>query len=239
MTQFLTQNSRLPPYMIFPRFLMDKANLNEAAKILYTILLDRARLSIKNEGWTDEYGHVFIFFPIKSLAEVMNKSEMSIKTGLNTLEKDELIFRKRQGAGFPNRIYVKIPSEYLAQTDENLSGRQTENNQTEGKETVCQRERKLSGSNIEKSNNEKLNKESKEERIAYGFYQNVFMDAEERNALEKDVPNYQEYIEKLSNYMVSSGKQYLNHAATIRSWALRDQVAPVKRNYECRKEESL
>ena len=239
MTQFLTQNSRLPPYMMFPRFLMDKVNLNETAKILYVVLLDRARLSIKNEGWIDEYGHVFIFFPIKSLAEVMNKSEMSIKTGLHTLEIEGLILRKRQGAGFPNRIYVKIPSEYLAQTDENLSDGQTEDYMTDGQETVCQRERKLSGSNIKKSNNKKLNNESKEERIAYGFYKNVFMDEEERGALEKDVPNYQEYIEKLSNYMVSSGKKYSNHVATIRSWALRDQVVLVKRNYDCREEESL
>lgn len=63
MTQFLTQSSPIPPYMAFPRFLLDKDGLNETAKILYTILLDRARLSQKNDGWTDEQGHVFIFFP--------------------------------------------------------------------------------------------------------------------------------------------------------------------------------
>ena len=50
---------------------------------------------------------------------------------------------------------------------------------------------------------------------------------------------YQEYIEKLSSYMASSGKQYSNHAATIRSWALRDHPAPVKRTYECKEDESL
>ena len=54
MTQFLTQSSPIPPYMAFPRFLLDKDGLNETAKILYTILLDRARLSQKNDGWTDE-----------------------------------------------------------------------------------------------------------------------------------------------------------------------------------------
>ena len=86
MTQFLTQSSPIPPYMAFPRFLLDKDGLNETAKILYTILLDRARLSQKNDGWTDEQGHVFIFFPIKSLAETMHKSEMSVKTALNALE---------------------------------------------------------------------------------------------------------------------------------------------------------
>ena len=47
MTQFLTQDGPIPPYMAFPRFLLDKDGLNETAKILYTILLDRARLSQK------------------------------------------------------------------------------------------------------------------------------------------------------------------------------------------------
>ena len=75
MTQFLVADSQLPPYMAFPRFLLDNAKLSETAKILYTVLLDRARLSLKNDGWTDEQGHVFIFFPIKALAETIHKSE--------------------------------------------------------------------------------------------------------------------------------------------------------------------
>lgn len=32
MTQFLTQSSPIPPYMAFPRFLLDKDGLNETAK---------------------------------------------------------------------------------------------------------------------------------------------------------------------------------------------------------------
>lgn len=148
MTQFLTQSSPIPPYMAFPRFLLDKDGLNETAKILYTILLDRARLSQKNDGWTDEQGHVFIFFPIKSLAETMHKSEMSVKTALNALEKENLIARKRQGAGFPNRIYVKYPPEALNQTDRIFSVKQTENCPTDGQKTVSVTDRKLSSNGI-------------------------------------------------------------------------------------------
>lgn len=239
MTRFLTPDSLLPPYMAFPRFLLDKVDLSETAKILYTILLDRARLSLKNDGWADEQGHVFIFFPIKSLAETMHKSEMSIKTALNTLEKEELIFRKRQGVGMPNRIYVKIPPEFLVQTDRNLSVRQTENCPTDGKKTVSMTDRKLSGSNKEKNNIKKVNTGSKDKCTAYGSYQNVFLSDEDLAALQKDIPRYQEYIEKLSSYMASSGKQYPNHAATIRSWVLRDNPAPVRRSYECKEDESL
>ncbi len=239
MTQFLTQDSLIPPYMAFPRFLLDKEELSETAKILYTILLDRARLSQKNDGWTDEEGHVFILFPIKNLAETMHKSEMSMKTALAALEKENLIVRKRQGAGFPNRIYVKYPPEYLTQTDRNLSVRQTENCLADRKKTVPVTDRKLSSSNKEKNNIKRTNSESKDNRTAHGSYQNVFLTTEELSALQSEVLHYQEYIEKLSRYMASSGKQYANHAATIRSWASQDHPAPAKRTYECKEDESL
>lgn len=239
MTQFLTQDSLIPPYMAFPRFLLDKEGLSETAKILYTILLDRTGLSQKNDGWTDEQGHVFILFPIKNLAEVMHKSEMSIKTALTALEKESLIVRKRQGAGFPNRIYVRVPPETLVQTDRNLSVRQMENCPTDRKKSVSVTDRKLSSSNKEKNNIKRTNSESKDNCTAYGSYQNVFLTMEELSTLQSEVPHYQEYIEKLSRYMTSSGKQYASHAATIRSWALQDHPAPVKRTYECKEDESL
>ena len=98
MTDFLTADTNLPSYMMFPRFPLDM-EINETAKMLYIILLDRARLSQKNEGWSDIDGHVFIYFTIEALAEVLHKSQMTIKTALAVLEKQELIFRKRQGPG--------------------------------------------------------------------------------------------------------------------------------------------
>ena len=126
MTEFLTPDTNLPPYMVFPRFLLDM-ELNETTKLLYMVLLDRARLSLKNEGWTDESGHVFLYFTIESMAEVLHKSQMTIKTSLAALEKQDLIIRKRQGAGHPNRIYMKFPEKAFCQTDSILSVRQTEN----------------------------------------------------------------------------------------------------------------
>ena len=126
MTEFLTENTSLPPYMVFPRFLLDM-ELNETTKLLYMVLLDRARLSLKNEGWTDTSGHVFLYFTIEAMAEVLHKSQMTIKTSLTALEKQDLIIRKRQGPGHPNRIYVKFPAGAFCQTDRILSLRQIEN----------------------------------------------------------------------------------------------------------------
>lgn len=261
-TQFLTQDSQIPPYMAFPRFLLDKDGLNETSKILYIILLDRARLSQKNSGWTDERGYVFIFFTIKDLAETMHKGETSIKTALAALEKENLIFRKRQGTGSPNRIYVKYQPEHLAQTGSKVSMRQAENCPIEGRKTALVEDGKLSvrqpescprdslnsalvtdrfqpTNNKEKNNINRTNSGSKDTPIAYGAYKNVFLNMEELISLKREVPHYQEYIERLSNYMASTGKNYANHAATIRSWALRDYPAPVKRTYVCKEDESL
>jgi hypothetical protein len=140
MTLFLTPDSPMAPYMAFPRFLMD-SELNETAKILYTVLLDRARLSINRPGWTDQDGHVFIYFPIKKLAQTLHKSEMTIKNALAALEQENLILRVRQSMGQPNRIYV------LCHRDKKLSTEQTENCPPDGKKTVPHTDRILSTSN--------------------------------------------------------------------------------------------
>ena len=58
---------------------------------------------------------------------------------------------------------------------------------------------------------------------AFGRYQNVFLSAGELSELQADFPTvWQEYIERLSEYMASTGKTYKNHAATIRRWVAED-----------------
>lgn len=64
------------------------------------------------------------------------------------------------------------------------------------------------------------------------------MTSEEMELLRKDIPQLEVYIEKLSNYMASTGKTYKSHAATIRSWAMRD-YPELDRHYDCEEGESL
>ena len=215
MTDFLTADTNLPSYMMFPRFLLDM-EINETAKMLYIILLDRARLSQKNEGWSDINGHVFIYFTIEALADVLHKSQMTVKTALAVLEKQELIFRKRQGPGQPNRIYVKLPKETIHYTDRKLSGNKKA---------------------IKKNNLEKRG--SKEPLSPYGKFQNVFLSEKELEDIRQTIPDWKDYIERLSGYMASTGKQYQNHAATIISWARQDHPASRQRNYESEEYETL
>ena len=70
-------------------------------------------------------------------------------------------------------------------------------------------------------------------RAVYGRYQNVFLSGAELSELQADFPTvWQEYIERLSEYMASTGKQYRNHAATIRRWIADDRrkAAPPARD---------
>lgn len=248
LTQFLMKNTPLPPYVVFPKFLLDMQQLNETAKILYVLLLDRARLSQKNKGWTNEDGYVYIFYTIKELAENMHKGETTIKTALRALEQAGLILRKRQGLNLANIIYVKVLPMYHGDMDRGLSMEQTEicptdrqksvveqteNHLTDGQKTSLLTDGKLSISNKEMNNVKKDKEWSKGDYPAYGEYKNVFLTDEALKKLQKEVPLWKEYIEKLSCYMKSTGKTYVDHAATIKSWSMRDNLEPVKRSHYC------
>ena len=93
MTQFLTCNSYIPPYMAYPKFLL-KLNISETAKLVYMLLLDRARLSMKNGDWQDEMGRVFVLYTIPNLAKDIGKGETTVKKALNQLVRHDLIYKE-------------------------------------------------------------------------------------------------------------------------------------------------
>ena len=78
----------------------------------------------------------------------------------------------------------------------------------------------------------------------YGRYQNVFLTDEELADLQVSFPAvWEQYIEKLSEYMASTGKRYQSHAATIRRWAGEDAkktVTPSRnRDYSVKEDETV
>ena len=119
----LKPDGAMPVYLMYPRFLLE-LEINDTAKMVYLLLYDRARLSMQN-GWLDEDGRVYVYYTEEHLAEALHRTEATIRTAMNTLEHHGLIHRKRQGAGRPNRIYVRIPKD--AQTyDRKFDTHQTE-----------------------------------------------------------------------------------------------------------------
>lgn len=82
-------------------------NMTGAAKLLYMILLDRRCLSeLNGDAWRDEYGVVFIFFTIEEIMKLMHLGNKKINKMLKELEQHGLIYRRHQGLGRPNKIYV-------------------------------------------------------------------------------------------------------------------------------------
>ena len=69
----------------------------------------------------------------------------------------------------------------------------------------------------------------------FGKYQNVFFSDGQLEELKKDFPSdWEQRIERLSEYMESTGKQYRNHLATIRMWAKEESPKkPERGEQEC------
>ena len=76
----------------------------------------------------------------------------------------------------------------------------------------------------------------------YGIYENVFLTKNDFQKLKTEFPeDYMTRINRLSEYMASTGKNYNNHLATIRSWAKRDkdQKKINDNKYHYKEDESL
>ena len=98
-------------YRIPKRLISDEQfqGVSTEAKLLYGLMLDRMNLSIKN-GWTDDLGRIYIYFPIEEVMELLHcKSEKATRlmAELDSKKGIGLIERVRQGQGKPSIIYVK------------------------------------------------------------------------------------------------------------------------------------
>ena len=242
MSDYMKTDTKLLPYLPFPRFLLG-ADLTQTAKVLYAVLLDRSNLSRAN-GWTDESGNIFVVFPLNKLADLVDKGPTTVKTALTELEAAGLIERRRCGNGMPNRIYVKQPDsqdiDHLM--DRKPATRQPENRPSDSRKIGRQMAGKLTPNKISNSNlKNNLSGVSGSARI-FGRYGNVFLTEAEVAELQADFPTvWQEYIERLSEYMASTGKTYKSHAATIRRWVADDRRKGKGgiSDYSCKEGESL
>lgn len=73
------------------------------------------------------------------------------------------------------------------------------------------------------STDEQIDRVDNASRHFYGVYRNVVLSDSEICSLKEQFPqDYVMRIERLSEYMFTSGKKYKNHLATIFNWARRD-----------------
>lgn len=100
-SNYLTTTTPLPQYLL-------DADLSHTAKLLYTLLLDRATLSQRN-NWVDEHGRIYVVYPLSNLAKDLGCCISSETRSFTELEKTDLAERVRSGFSKPSRILLKIP----------------------------------------------------------------------------------------------------------------------------------
>lgn len=76
-------------------------------------------------------------------------------------------------------------------------------------------------------------KPQKPTRHKYGQYQNVLLSDTDMEKLKSEFPeDWEQRIERLSEYIASKEPKYKNHLAVIRTWARKEQPAKKKPKYE-------
>ena len=105
--QYYTIQTQLPLYIPYARFLLDLP-LSETAKLVYSLILSRIQLS-KNNGWIDEEKRVYCRYTIQELMADSGKGKSTIVTALADLEAQGLLYRYRSGAGYANKLYLRLP----------------------------------------------------------------------------------------------------------------------------------
>ena len=96
-------------FIRIPRMLLTEETfspLSLQSKMLYSILLDRMSISMKN-GWFDEENRAYIIYQISEIQSDLGFSRKKAMDYLTELEKFGLVEKKKRGFGLPSIIYVK------------------------------------------------------------------------------------------------------------------------------------
>jgi len=106
-------------FLQMPRFLYTGEfagnRISNNARNLYTLLLDRHKISIKN-SWHDENGEVYIYFKREEMEQQLGISERTVTKVMQELKDLSLVEEKKQGLNKPNKIYLLSP---IISDDEN------------------------------------------------------------------------------------------------------------------------
>ena len=217
-SDYLKPNMPLPQYLPYARFLLD-TDLSHTAKLLYTLLLDRATLSQKN-NWIDAQGHIYVIYPLSSLAKDLRCSISSITRAFSELENAQLVERIRSGFSKPSRILLKVPH-----TTQNCAVTVYKNAEYDCAETSSMIAQKCTPNQRNKSNLKDSHLiRTTDAHLTFGEYQNVFLTAKEYRRLKADFSGLDDLIEQLSAYIQSTGRKYADHAATLRIWTKRQKT---------------
>jgi len=220
---------RLPSVLLEDELFQD---LSIDAKVLYSLYLSRSTLSYKNE-WIDKRGRVYIIFTVEETAKILGCGTKKAVKIIKDLEDIGLIEKRRLGQGNPTIIYVKDfmsvfrdgKTRVVKRENLDLSKRQFKNGDNDNSRMAKKTSLELSKRQCNYIENNKIDNSyiAEPAETKKGTFLNVDLSDEQERKLSKTIPNLNDYIERLSAYMQSTGKDYRNHASTIMTWYLKDK----------------
>ena len=209
-------------------------------------------------GKTNNSG-VFMFnekmaYTEKMLSTVFRRKESTVKLALETFEKfgmieiiDDVITIPNWGK-HQNLDQLENKREYMKNYMADYRQKQKEivcktNSKTNSKTNVSSLDKNREDKNREDKNRIDKTREDKRDissdsdesgsthtqKHKYGEYMNVLLTDEELEKLQNEFPDYEERIDRLSDYIASKGTKYKSHYATIRNWARRDREQQISK----------
>ena len=161
--------------------------------------------------------------PILTLLSESKLTKNEFYKSRNKLKQFGLIDFKERG-GNKSTVY-KVNSVVSLYEKQNQTQTMTQSGTQIVTQTVTQ------NVNINKTKNQKPETKKKVIKKKFGEFENVFLSEEETVKLKAKLgENAERYIERLSNYIESSGKRYKSHYATILSWAEKDKQVGLLRS---------
>ena len=104
---YITANPTLPPYLVYPRFLLGMS-IRLIAKEVYAIMLD---MTLNSDAvQTDRRGRRYLAFFNKTVAALIDRTPSTVAQSLRELEAVGLVEKKLMARNEPYRIYVKLPA---------------------------------------------------------------------------------------------------------------------------------
>lgn len=148
-----------------------------------------------------------------TLAAVIDEDKDNLEKAIETFVNLELVEILDDGTIFMSEISRLIGSE-TGQTIRKRESRLSSQGKLLVKNTQENRYKRL-------DNREQI----KDIKHKHGQYANVLLSDEEMEKLKTEFPNdYEQRIERVSEYCASTGKSYKNYLATIRNWARKDKT---------------
>lgn len=190
--------------------------------------------SLKNNGvLIRQVGNMLVPYDVEKLAEITKTNADTVAVALKVFEQIGLVEVQEGGQLYLTHLQAMVGSETAAAERKRLQRAGTKAGQT-GDIVPQSKSIEIRDKNLEL----KKEKDNKPARHKYGNYQNVLLSDDDLEKLKSEFPkDWERRIERLSEYIASSGKSYKNHLATIRSWARKEK--PAKGDYEPPKDDLL